>query len=139
MYKRRNLGYNSWSMAAMRSVRPSANGDGDARKGRRGQRALLVTIAVFVSFMVIDAFVGERGLAALVRTRQQYKELAMEVALKQAENGRLRERNRRLRAPDPAAIGRSPAASTASSGPASACSSSTTYPRPASTSLGAHV
>ena len=104
MYKRRNLGYNSWSMAAMRSVRPSANGDGDARKGRRGQRALLVTIAVFVSFMVIDAFVGERGLAALVRTRQQYKELAMEVALKQAENGRLRERNRRLRVPDPAAI-----------------------------------
>ena len=104
MYKRRNLGYNSWSMAAMRSVRPSANGDGDARKGRRGQRALLVTIDVFVSFMVIDAFVGERGQAALVRTRQQYKELAMEVALKQAENGRLRERNRRLRAPDPAAI-----------------------------------
>jgi len=104
MYKRRNLGYNSWSMAATRSVRPSANGDGDASKGRRGQRALLVTIAVFVSFMVIDAFVGERGLAALVRTRQQYKELAMEVALKQAENGRLRERNRRLRVPDPAAI-----------------------------------
>ena len=104
MYKRRNLGYNSWSMAAMRSVRPSANGDGDARKGRRGQRALLVTIAVFVSFMVIDAFVGERGLAALVRTRQQYKELAREVALKQAENGRLRERNRRLRVPDPTAI-----------------------------------
>lgn len=104
MYKRRNLGYNSWSMAATRSVRPSANSDGDARKGRRGQRALLVTIAVFVSFMVIDAFVGERGLAALVRTRQQYKELAIEVALKQAENGRLRERNRRLRVPDPAAI-----------------------------------
>jgi cell division protein FtsB len=85
-------------------VRPSANGDGDARKGRRGQRALLVTIAVFVSFMVIDAFVGERGLAALVRTRQQYKALATEVALKQAENGRLRERNRRLRVPDPTAI-----------------------------------
>jgi len=103
MYKRPNLGYNSWSMAATRPVRPSANGDGDARKGRRGQRALLVTIAVFVSFMVIDAFVGERGLAALVRTRQEYKELAREVALKQAENGRLREQIRRL-SEDPAAI-----------------------------------
>jgi cell division protein FtsB len=90
-------------MAATRSVRLSANGDGDARKGRRGQRALLVTIAVFVSFMVIDAFVGERGLAALVRTRQEYKELAREVALKQAENGRLREQIRRL-SEDPAAI-----------------------------------
>ena len=104
MYKRRDLGYNSWSMAATRSGRPGANGDGDARKGRRGQRALLVTVAVFVSFMVIDAFVGDRGLAALVRTRQQHKELAREVALKQAENGRIRERIRRLSGGDPAAI-----------------------------------
>jgi cell division protein FtsB len=62
-----------------------------------------VTIAVFVSFMVIDAFVGERGLAALVRTRQQYRELAREVARKQAENGRIQERIRRLRE-DPAAV-----------------------------------
>ena len=104
MYKRRDLGYNSWSMAATRSVRPNSNGDGDARKGRHGRRTLLVTIAVFVSFMVIDAFVGERGLAALVRTRQQYKELAREVSLKQAENGRIQERIRRLSGEDPAAI-----------------------------------
>jgi len=103
MYKRRDLGYNSWSMAATRSVTSGSNGDGDARKGRRGRRTLLVTIAVFVTFMVIDAFVGERGLAALVRTRQQYRELAREVARKQAENGRIQERIRRLRE-DPAAV-----------------------------------
>jgi cell division protein FtsB len=84
-------------------VTSGSNGDGDARKGRRGRRTLLVTIAVFVTFMVIDAFVGERGLAALVRTRQQYRELAREVARKQAENGRIQERIRRLRE-DPAAV-----------------------------------
>ena len=104
MYKRRDLGYNSWSMAATRSVTPRSTGDGEARKGRRGQRTLLMSIAVLVSFMVIDAFVGDRGLAALVRTRQQHKELAREVALKQAENGRIRERIRRLSGADPAAI-----------------------------------
>jgi len=83
---------------------PRSTGDGEARKGRRGQRTLLMSIAVLVSFMVIDAFVGDRGLAALVRTRQQHKELAREVALKQAENGRIRERIRRLSGGDPAAI-----------------------------------
>jgi cell division protein FtsB len=91
-------------MAATRSATSSTNGDGDARKGRRGGRTLLVTLSVFVSFMVIDAFVGDRGLAALVRTRQQYKDLARDVALKQAENARLRERIRRLSGEDPAAI-----------------------------------
>ena len=104
MYKRRDLGYNSWSMAATRSVRPSSGRNGDARKGRRGQRTLVVTIAVFVTFMVIDAFVGERGLAALVRTRHEYRELSRQVALKQAANGRIQERIRRLRSEDPAAI-----------------------------------
>jgi len=104
MYKRRDLGYNSWSMAATRSAAPGKNGDPDARKGRRGQRTLLVTVAVFVSFMVIDAFVGDRGLAALIRTRHEYKQLAREVALKQAENDRIREQIRRLSGEDPAAI-----------------------------------
>ncbi|MCK7498499.1 MAG: hypothetical protein MZW92_53615 [Comamonadaceae bacterium] len=32
-----------------------------------------------VSFVVIDAFVGDRGLAALVRTRQEHDRLAAEV------------------------------------------------------------
>jgi cell division protein FtsB len=104
MYKQRNLGYNSCSMAATTSETPAAHGAGDSRKGGRGQRTLLVTMAVFVSFMVIDAFVGERGLAALVRTRRQYQELAREVGLKQAENGRIRARIHRLSVEDPSAI-----------------------------------
>jgi cell division protein FtsB len=103
MYKRRDLGYNSCSMTATRSAVPGNNGEHDARRGRRGQRTLLVTVAVFVSFMVIDAFVGDRGLAALIRTRQQHVRLAAEVALMQAENDRIIEQIRRLRE-DPAAI-----------------------------------
>ena len=91
-------------MAATRSTTPAPVGGQYARRGRRGVRTGVVIFAVFVSVMVVDAFVGDRGLAALVRARQDHARLADEVALKRMENDRLREQIRRLRGEDPTAI-----------------------------------
>lgn len=75
----------------------------DVRKGRRGRRTLLVTLAFFVGFLVIDGLVGDRGLVVLMRARQQDAQLSAEVAMARAENDRLRERVRLL-SEDPATI-----------------------------------
>ncbi len=74
------------------------------RRGPGGYRALVVIFSLSVCFVVIDAFAGERGLAALVRARQENSKLAAEVAGRQHENERLREQVRRLGGGDPAAI-----------------------------------
>ncbi len=91
-------------MAATRSTTPTPAGGLHARRGRRGLRTGVVAFAVFVSVMVLDAFVGDRGLAALVRARQEHARLAGDVAQKRVENDRLREQIRRLRGEDPTAI-----------------------------------
>ena len=104
MYKRGDLGYNSWSMAATPKSLPGPTGKPRALRGRGGFRALVIVFSVCVSFVVIDAFVGDRGLAALVRTRQEHDHLAADVGSRRRENDRLREQIRRLRGEDPAAI-----------------------------------
>jgi cell division protein FtsB len=104
MYKRGDLGYNSWSMAATPTSLPGPPGKKRPRRGRGGFRALVIVFSVCVSFVVIDAFVGDRGLAALVRTRQEHHRLTAEVAARRRENDRLREQIRRLSGEDPAAI-----------------------------------
>jgi cell division protein FtsB len=59
---------------------------------------------IFVaSVIVVDGLVGERGLLAILRARQEYDQLAATIARQRAENARLRETARRLR-DDPAAI-----------------------------------
>ena len=83
---------------------PEPMGRSRTRRGHGGFRAVVIVCSLFVTFVVIDAFVGDRGLAALMRTRQEYAALAAEVAAKQAENDRLREQIRRLRAEDPTTI-----------------------------------
>jgi cell division protein FtsB len=88
----------------MRTTTPTLVGGQHARRGRHGVRTGVVVFAVFVSVMVIDAFVGDRGLAALVRTRQEHARLSDDVALRRVENDRLREQIRRLRGEDPTAI-----------------------------------
>lgn len=103
MYKRGDLGYNSWSMAATPTSLPGPSGKPRTRGGHGGFRTLVVVFSVCVSFVVIDAFVGDRGLAALVRTRQEHDRLAAEVHSKKQENDRLREQIRRL-SEDPTAI-----------------------------------
>jgi cell division protein FtsB len=104
MYKRRELGYNSWAMTATPATVPETIGEPRARRGRGGLRTIVMVFAVFVGFMVLDAFVGDRGLAALVRSRQEHDRLAVEVAQKRTENDRLREQIRRLSGEDPEAI-----------------------------------
>ncbi len=70
---------------------------------RRGRRALQYAL-VFVSFvLVVNALVGEKGLLATMKAREEYRELEQSLAEARAENARLREQARRLRE-DPAAI-----------------------------------
>jgi cell division protein FtsB len=63
-------------------------------------RVLLLFFAVVV---IVDSIVGDRGLLAMLRARDQYDELAATIARQRAENVRLREDARRLRE-DPSAI-----------------------------------
>ena len=52
---------------------------------------------------MVDGLVGERGLLAMMRARQEYEGLAATIVNLRGENARLREEARRLRE-DPAAI-----------------------------------
>ena len=63
-------------------------------------RILLLFVAAVV---IVDAVVGDRGLLAMLRARQQYDQLAATITRQRAENARLREEARRLRE-DPGAI-----------------------------------
>ena len=101
LYKRRDLGYNSWLMPATRARGTTAQTD--TRRGRRGRRGLLLLLSFLVGFLVFDGLAGERGTLALIRTREQYAQLESRVGAARAENARLREDIRRLN-DDPAAI-----------------------------------
>ena len=70
------------------------------RRGRRTLRYVLVFIGVVV---VVDALVGEKGLLAMRKARQDYRALESSLSAAQAENARLREEARRLRE-DPRAV-----------------------------------
>ena len=63
-------------------------------------RALIIFVALVV---LADGLVGDRGLLAMLRARQEYAALAATIARQRAENARLREHARRLRE-DPSAI-----------------------------------
>jgi len=104
MYKRGDLGYNSWSMAATPTSLPGPSGMPRARRARGRFRAIVIVFSLCVSFVVIDAFAGERGLAALLDSRKALDRLAADVDAKKRENASLREQVRRLSGEDPAAI-----------------------------------
>jgi len=61
---------------------------------------LLLLVA---SVIVVDGLVGDRGLLAMLRARQEYDDLARTIAHERAENARLRDQVRRLKE-DPKAI-----------------------------------
>jgi cell division protein FtsB len=104
MYKRGDLGYNSCSMAATPTSLPGLPGAARPRRARGGYRAIVVVLSLSVCFVVIDAFAGERGLAALARTKRENAALAAEVEARQREIAQMRERVRRLSGADPTAI-----------------------------------
>ena len=70
---------------------------------RRGRRALQYLFVLVSTVLVIDALVGEKGLIAMLKARQQYRTLEQSLAQSRAGNARLREEARRLRE-DPSAI-----------------------------------
>ncbi len=68
------------------------------------QRRIVHLLLLFVaSVIVVDGLVGDRGLLAILRARQEYDALSASIARQRAENARLRETARRLRE-DPTAI-----------------------------------
>jgi cell division protein FtsB len=70
---------------------------------RRQRRALQYVLVLIGCVIIVDALVGERGLLAMRKARQQYQALAGSLSAAKAENDRLREEARRLRE-DPTAI-----------------------------------
>jgi cell division protein FtsB len=69
----------------------------------RGRRLLQYLLVFVACVLVIDAIVGEKGLIAMIKARQQYEALEQSLDRARAENARLREEARRLRE-DPAAV-----------------------------------
>lgn len=78
---------------------------GLARRRRYERWRRLVRYAVlFVAMALLaNALIGDNGLTSLFRTREEYRDLQVEVERLRAESARLREDARRLRE-DPAAI-----------------------------------
>jgi len=61
-------------------------------------------LLIFVGLViVVDGLVGDRGLVAMLRARQDYDNMYATIARQRAENARLRDEVRRLRE-DPATI-----------------------------------
>jgi cell division protein FtsB len=69
-------------------------------RSRRIVQWLLIFVA---SLIVVDGLVGDRGLLAMIRARQDYDQLSAVIARQRAANARLRDEARRL-TDDPSAI-----------------------------------
>jgi cell division protein FtsB len=69
----------------------------------RSRRIIHVLLLFIASVIVADGFVGERGLLAMLRARQEYEALATTITRLRIDNARLRDEARRLRE-EPAAI-----------------------------------
>jgi cell division protein FtsB len=69
----------------------------------RRRRIVHLLLLLVASVIVVDGLVGDRGLLAMLRARQEYDALSASIARQRAENARLRDTARRLRE-DPSAI-----------------------------------
>lgn len=69
----------------------------------RTRRIVHILLVFFASVIVVDGLVGDRGLLAMLRARQENDAMVAAIARQRAENAQLREVIRRLRE-DPAAI-----------------------------------
>jgi cell division protein FtsB len=69
----------------------------------RNRRIVYVLLLFIASVIVADGLVGDRGLLAMLRARQEYEALATTISRLRADNARLRDEARRLRE-EPSAI-----------------------------------
>lgn len=84
----------------MKKARRRRDSSTSAPRRRRAVQYLLLFVGCM---LVVDALVGEKGLLAMMKARQEYQALEQSVQGARSENARLREEARRLRE-DPAAI-----------------------------------
>lgn len=70
---------------------------------RRRRRAVQYVLVFIGCVIVVDALIGDNGLLATMKARQEYRALSESLDHARAENARLREQARRLRE-DPSAI-----------------------------------
>jgi cell division protein FtsB len=80
-----------------------SNADSTTAAPGRRRRAVQYLLVFIGCVLVVDALVGEKGLLAMRKARQEYQTLEQALGGARAENARLREDARRLRE-DPAAI-----------------------------------
>jgi cell division protein FtsB len=77
--------------------------DASGSPRRRRRRAIQYVVVLIGCVIIVDALVGEKGLLAMRKARQQYQALETALAAEKTENDRRREEARRLRE-DPSAI-----------------------------------
>jgi cell division protein FtsB len=83
---------------------PSSTSQSSGSQPRRGGRRIVYYVLLLVgTVLIVDAFVGEKGLLATMQARAQHAALEQSLADVRADNARLREKARRLRE-DPDAI-----------------------------------
>src|SRR5215468_2500354 len=70
---------------------------------RRRSRVVRYLVLAVGCVLIVDALVGDRGLLAMLKARQQYRTLETALARSRGENAQLREQARQLRE-DPQAI-----------------------------------
>jgi cell division protein FtsB len=70
---------------------------------RRRRRAVQYLLLFVGAVLMVDALVGDKGLLAMIKARQDYRALEQSLVEARATNSRLREQARRLRE-DPDAI-----------------------------------
>jgi cell division protein FtsB len=87
----------------VKKARTSHAEPADTTPRRRRRRAVQYVLVLIGCVIIVDALVGEKGLLAMRKARQQYHALEASLATARADNARLREEARRLRE-DPSAI-----------------------------------
>jgi len=85
------------------SPRASRRRAGQPKPSGRTRRVVHWLVLFVGSLIIVDGFVGERGLLAMLRARRDYDVMSAAIARQRADNGRLRDEVRRL-TDDPAAI-----------------------------------
>jgi cell division protein FtsB len=80
-----------------------SNADSTTNPRGRRRRAVQYLLVFIGCVLAVDALVGEKGLLAMRKARQEYQALEHSLLEARSENGRLREEAREWRE-DPAAI-----------------------------------